>query len=274
MLQDELAGRVGHTRSSISNAETGTRDKSRRFWQSCDEALGTGAHFAEQYDRIYAGHEPAPSLKATATPSLRLSAALKSSGDLAGALAEYRLLGWPARLGPDGGLGLPTGVAADAFEVSRPVGVIAARSWLETGGKEDLVRGLPALPSPTTHLAVIDAGARWFFLARPGSSPWVEPVPHRADWKSPAEERGRNLPPADGSAVIWHAGRSSVPLPPASATRVANWAYLPNGLALRLAPPYAVLYLLGRAASMLCAPSSLALPGGTLVTPAASANPG
>jgi hypothetical protein len=73
--------------------------------------------------------------------------------------------------------------------------------------------------------------------------------------------------------VIWHAGCSSVPLPPASAIRTARWAYLPSGQALRLAPPYAVLHLLGRAASMLSAPSALALPGGTLVTPAVSALP-
>ena len=270
MLQEELASRIGHTRGSLSNAETGSRDKSRKFWQSCDNVLGTGTHFADWYDRIYAGHEPAPSPKAAATPALRLSAALKSGRDLAGMLAEYRLLGWPARPESHGALALPTGEVADAFEVPRAVGVIAARSWLDTGGKEDLVRGLPALPSPTTHLAVIDAGARWYFLARPGSSPWPAPSPQQAAWEPPAGAPGRNLPPADGSAVIWHAGRSSVPLPPASAIQTASWAYLPNGQALRLAPPYAVLHLLGRAASMITA-SALALPGGTLVTPAAGA---
>lgn len=180
MLQKELASRIGHTRGSLSNAETGHRDKSRKFWQSCDDVLGTGTHFAGSYDRIYAGHEPAPSPRAVATPALRLSAALKSGRDLAGMLAEYRLLGWPAREQPDGGLALPTGQAADAFEVPRAAGIIAARSWLETGGREDLVRGLPALPSPSTHLAVIDAGNRWYFLARPGSSPWPAPVPQQA----------------------------------------------------------------------------------------------
>jgi hypothetical protein len=273
MLQHELARKIGHTRASLSHAETGIRDKSRKFWQSCDDVLGTGTHFASSYDRIYAGHEPAPSPKAVATPALRLSAALKSGRDLAGTLAEYRLLGWPACPEPHGELALPTGQVADAFEVPRAVGVIAARSWLETAGKEDLVRGLPALPSPATHLAVIDAGNRWYFLTRPGSSPWPAPVPQPAGRESPASAPGRNPPPADGPAVIWHAGHSSVPLPPASATQAASWAYLPNGQALRLAPPYAVLHLLGRAASMITAPAALALPGGTLVTPAASAIP-
>jgi hypothetical protein len=37
--------------------------------------------------------------------------------------------------------------------------------------------------------------------------------------------------------------------------------------------PYAILHLLGRAASMLSAPPALALPGGTLVTPAAGPIP-
>jgi len=271
MLQEELADRIGHTRGSLSNAETGSRDKSRKFWQSCDNVLSTGTRYADSYDRIYAGHEPAPSPRAAAIPGLRLSAALKSGRDLAATLAEYRLLGWPLYAEPDRMLALPTGQVADAFEVPRQVGVIAARSWLETAGKEDLVRGLPALPSPTTHLAVIDVGTRWYFLARSGSSPWPVPVSQQADWESTADEFGKNPSPADGFAVIWHSGGSSVPLPPASATQMASWAYLPTGQALRLAPPYAVLHLLGRAASMLYAPSVLALPGGTLVTPAASA---
>jgi DNA-binding XRE family transcriptional regulator len=147
MLQEELAGKIGHTRGSLSNAETGNRDKSRKFWQACDDVLGTGTHFADSYDRIYAGHEPAPSPKATATPALRLSAALKSSRDLAGTLAEYRLLGWPVRPGPHGALALPTGEAADAFEVPRAVDVIVARSWLETRGK-----GRPSARPPGTAL--------------------------------------------------------------------------------------------------------------------------
>jgi len=273
MLQEELASRIGHTRGSLSNAETGNRDKSRKFWESCDSVLGAGTHFADWYDRIYAGHEPAPSPKAMATPALRLSAVLKSGRDLAVALAEYRLLGWPLCVESDGALTLPTGQVADAFEVPRTVGVIAARSWLETGGKEDLVRGLPALPSPTTHLAVIDAGVRWYFLARSGSSPWPSPAPQEAGGESPADTPERIRPPGDGSAVIWHAGHSGVPLPPASSIQAADWAYLPNGQALRLAPPYAILHLLGQAASMLTTPSALALPGGTTVTPAKRAIP-
>jgi hypothetical protein len=189
---------------------------------------------------------------------------LADPAGLAGALAEYRQLGWPVTERP-GGIALVTGTVIDALEVCRAAGVIAVHSWLEGGGREDIVRGLPALPSPTACLAAIDAGDRWYILTRSGASPWTAPVPRRDD-------RGRT---SFHGGVCWHAGTSSVPLPPSPLASPGagpvTWAALPRP-ALRLAPPVMVLHLLGRAAAMARDPGALALPGGALVTPAGCAS--
>ncbi len=152
-------------------------------------------------------------------------------------------------------------MVADALEVSRVAGVIAAHSWLEGGGREDIVRGLPALPSPTACLAAVDAGGR---LVHPDPLRCQPLGSARATTRRPGSGRLRSGP----DCVLWHAG-SSIPLPPSSAPGAGpvTWAFLPRP-ALQLAPPVTVLHLLGRTAAMARHRGSLALPGGTLVTPA------
>jgi transcriptional regulator with XRE-family HTH domain len=259
MKQQEFGGKAGYSRSGISNAETGWRDMSREFWEACDRVLGTGTHFADRYDRTYAGREPEPAPVRDRATELLTAAALRAP-EFAEARAAYLRLGWPVSETAGGALALATGAAVDAFEVPSTAGTIAARWWLETGGREDMVRSLPALPSPGSHLAAIDAGDRWYFLVRSGSCPWPAPA---ADPASPVQD----APSATGPAVLWHAADSSVPVPPAAPGWRATWAFLPSRTIL-LPPPLAILHLLDRAVAVVRGRSALALPGGTLVTPA------
>lgn len=270
MTQDELGAKVGARRSTISNAENGSRDFSRDFWAGFDRAFGLGTHFADWYRRIYAGLEVSAAARPEASAELPVSAALAIPAGLAEALAEYRRLGWPVTEQPGGRIALVTGAVIDALEVTRAAGVIAAHSWLESGGREDLVRCLPALPSPTPCLAAIDAGDRWYILTRSGASPWAVAVPRRDDHALAVPATAQRAKAADG--VIWHASNSSVPLPPsplASPGRGSvRWAFLPQPT-LQMAPALMVLHLLGRTAAMARDPGVLTLPGGTLVTPGA-----
>lgn len=273
MTQAELGAKVTVARSTVSNAENGLRDFSRGFWAGCDRVFGIGTHFADWYDRVYAGLEPSFSARPEPVAELPVSAALTSAADLAEALSEYRLLGWPVTEQPRGGLALVTGVTVDVLEVSRAAGVIAAHSWLESGGREDIVRGLPVLPSPTACLAAIDAGDRWYVLTRSGASPWAVPVPRHDPAALPVTAQACPAP----EGVVWHAGNSSVPVPPSPLASPGagsvTWAFLPSPT-LQLAPPVMVLHLLGRAAAMARDPGTLAFPGGTRVTPAAGARVG
>src|SRR6266404_886299 len=119
LTQAELGAKVAVARSTICNAENGLRDFSRGFWAGCDRVFGIGTHFADWYDRAYAGLEPSFSARPEPVAELPVSAALTSAADLAEALAEYRLLGWPVTERPGGGLALVTGVVVDVLEVSR-----------------------------------------------------------------------------------------------------------------------------------------------------------
>jgi hypothetical protein len=175
-------------------------------------------------------------------------------GDRRAALADYRQRGWPVAEA-DGRLELVTGTILDAMQVRRLTGLVAAQCWLETGGREDVARGLPALAAPGRSLAVIEDGESWYFLVRTGASPWAGQ--HRACSAGPGAPEAS----ADG-AIRWHSAGSRIPAPPS-----AKWAYLP-GRAVRLAPPLAVLELLGRAAAMTRAPGALTLPGGAIAFPA------
>jgi len=271
MTQGELGAKVGVGRSTISNAENGSRDLGRDFWAACDRAFGLGTHFSDWHRRVNAGLAVSAPARPGPGAELPVSAAVAELADLAGALAEYMQLGWPVMQRPGGGLALATGAVVDALEVSRAAGMIAAHSWLESGGREDSIRGLPALPSPTACLAAIDAGDRWYILTRSGASPWTVPAPRRNGQVVAVSATARPRPAADG--VLWHAGNSSVPLPPSPAPGAGpvTWAFLPHPT-LQLAPPVTVLHLLGRTAAMARAPGALALPGGTLVTPAAGAD--
>ena len=57
MTQAELGGKVGVSRSTVSNAETGARDFSRGLWAGFDRAFGLGTHFIDWHRRVYAGME-------------------------------------------------------------------------------------------------------------------------------------------------------------------------------------------------------------------------
>jgi transcriptional regulator with XRE-family HTH domain len=270
LTQAELGAKVSGSRSTISNAENGSRDLSRDFWAGCDRVFGLGMHFTDWYRRVYAGLEPSVPARPEQPAELPVSATLANPADLAEALAEFRLLGWPVEQRPGGGIALVTGTVIDALEVSRAAGVIAAHSWLEGGGREDTIRGLPVLPSPTACLAAIDAGDRWYVLTRSGASPWTASVPRQDDRAGTTPTMAQ--PRSSVGGVLWHASNSSVPLPPSPLTppgaRPVTWAFLPRPT-LQLAPPVMVLHLLGRAAAMAVDPGALALPGGTLVMPAA-----
>jgi hypothetical protein len=270
MTQDVLGAKVGARRSTISNAETGARDFSRDFWAGFDRAFGLGTHFTDWYRRIYAGSGVSATARPEPLAELPVSATLAVPSGPAEALAEYRRLGWPVAEHPGGRIELVTGAVIDALEVSRAAGVIAAYSWLESGGREDLVRCLPALPSPTPCLAAIDAGDRWYILTRSGASPWTADMPRPDERAHAAPATGQSATAIEG--VIWHAGNSSVPLPPSPLAppggQSATWAFLPQPT-FQLAPPLMVLHLLARTAAMARDPGVLALPGGTRVTPGA-----
>lgn len=259
--QKEFAALLqGFTRSAVTNAETGLRDLSRDFWRECDRVLGTGSHFAGWHDRVCFGLEP-ESRDEGVRSELRVAAVLKTQ-DAAEAAEAYRRLGWPVAMTAEGLLALGTGLVADALEVPGPVGALAARWWLETGGREDVVRGLPGLPRPGTHLAAISAGGRWYFLARAGQAPWRVPGGSSYGASQAAQ------------AVVWHGSGSRVPAPPAGSGGRAMWEFLPcRAATFRLPAPHAVAYLLGRAAAASPTESGFVLPGGTLVTPAVAWEP-
>jgi transcriptional regulator with XRE-family HTH domain len=274
MTQAELGAKAGAGRSTISNAENGSRDFSRDFWARLDKAFGLGTHFTDWYSRVYAGIESSVPARPDPPAELLVSSVIANPVDLGEALAEYRQLGWPVVEQSGGGIALATGAVIDALEVSRAAGVIAAHSWLESGGREDIVCGLPVLPSPAACLAAIDAGDRWYVLTRSGASPWTGPVPRPGERPVAVPATARPRPGTEG--VLWHASNSSVPLPPSPSPSpgpgTVTWAFLPRPT-LQLAPPVTVLHLLGRTVAMACSPGVLALPSGTLVAPAARLAP-
>jgi transcriptional regulator with XRE-family HTH domain len=174
MRQADLARRSGYARSTIGVVESAAgRPAGRRFWAQCDQIFGPQHHFAASWDQIQqltrAGRDRARPRTATrGKPDQR--ALLRALRVLppereADAAAMYTQLGWPVTR--DGtSLELETGTVADALEVSRPAGVLAAAWWLDSRGSADGIRGLPALPHPDKALAVIAAGASYYFPAR------------------------------------------------------------------------------------------------------------
>jgi hypothetical protein len=262
LVQRELAGKTGYHRSVIGHAEQGRGDAGPAFWAKIDEVLGTGALFTDRDQRIRDLARPA------AADGVRRDGELGVSDELTGtsqedALAAYRRGGWPVRERP-GGLALITGDAVDACDVAARAGRLAARWWQETGGRPDVVRGLPGLPPPGSHLAVIDAGERWLFLVQGGACPWrrddlVPPVGR--DSPGPNSARPNSARPNsarhDRATVGWHVPGSPVSVPPSDDGRI-TWAVLPPGT-LALAPPLAVLHLLARAAVVTRDPAVLRL---------------
>ena len=259
LSQQQVAKRVGYTRSAVSNAEAGGYAR-RRFWEMCDELFGTGGVLACRYDEIHQRPASQPGLAGLERdadgPGLEMLHGARDPASAALALAGYRKLGWPMEESR-GGLALVTGTVIDALEVTRPAGTLAAAWWLYTGGAADEIRGLPALPRPDQALAVVDAGPSLFFLAQAGG-PWnARDVPDRAPG------------PAGMPAVRWHCLGSRIPMPPSAAAdgQAAAWAHLPAGR-LRLAPAIGLLDLLAKAAATAQRDvGRLAFPGGVVVIP-------
>lgn len=257
LTQAQFGARIGYTRSAVSHAETARHDDTgREFWEAADRILGIGSYFTSWHDRIRAPLERRGPSALTHGADLPVGAAMKG-GDSGAALADYRQRGWPVAE-TDGGLELTTGTVVDAMQVGRLAGLVAAQCWLETGGREDVARGLPALSAPGRSLAVIEAGGSWYFLVRTGASPWT------------CADASRTCQAPQEGAIRWHSAGSRIPAPPGTGEQPAKWAYLP-GRAVRLAPPLAVLELLGRAAAMTRAPGTLTLPGGGIAFPALAA---
>jgi transcriptional regulator with XRE-family HTH domain len=52
LLQRELARKIGYSRSAVGNAEAGQCGYAGRFWELCDEVLGTGGTLSRGYNEI------------------------------------------------------------------------------------------------------------------------------------------------------------------------------------------------------------------------------
>jgi hypothetical protein len=259
LTQAQFGARIGYTRSAVSHAETARHDDTgREFWEAADRALGIGSYFTSWHDRVRRHLDLERRGPAGAHGAdLPVGGAFKAADPLA-ALADYCQRGWPVAEAARG-LELATGTLADALQVDRLAGLVAAQCWLETGGREDVPRGLPSMPVPGRSLAVIEAGQSWYFLVRTGASPWN------------GQDRVRRGPDQEEQGAIrWHSAGSHVPAPPGAlgpGSTPARWAYLP-ARTVRLAPPLAILELLGRAAAMTRAPGTLILPCGVRAFPA------
>jgi len=269
--QEQLAASVGYSRSTVSNAEIGHPDVARVFWARCDKVLKTGRSFTRDFGQIRdAERRQAAGLPET-VPGTGLGAFRRArqqicSAGTAEALAGYRDLGWAVQPGDDG-LELVTGDVLDALELPRAAGMLAMSLWLYSRGRPDQVRRLPALPHPAQALAVITAGDLCYFLAVAGGCPWTGGEP------APAAGAPGDGAPGDGAAgavIRWHAGGGRIPAPPSRlpAGQRAAWAHLPSR-PVRLAPPVALLGLLGTAAAAVShGQPGLTLPGGIRVIPA------
>ena len=207
LTQAQFGARIGYTRSAVSHAETARHDDTgREFWEAADRILGIDSYFTSWHDRIRAHLEPEGRGPAAWThgADLPVGAALKA-GDLREALAGYRQRGWPVAETSDE-LELATGTVVDAMQVGRLTGMVAAQCWLETGGREDVARGLPALSAPGLSLTVIQAGESWYFLVRTGASHRQARIAPR-DARLRRRARSGGIPPAAASPRRREPGR-------------------------------------------------------------------
>jgi transcriptional regulator with XRE-family HTH domain len=248
--QAQLGRKVGYSRSTVSTVESGRQDVPRRFWEACDELLGTSGAMAGRFDRIQHAHAAERRSAAGATarhlPAPRVP---ESAGPED--IAAYAQLGWPVTQGL-AGLELETGSVLDALELNRPAGALAVHWWLGSGGTADQVRGLPALPPPAEALAVTVTDTSFFFLVQSGACPW------HARERFPA-------PPAEAGLIRWHAEGSRIPVPPGPG---AAWVHTPAA-GFRPVNPIPLLDLLAKAAAAVRRqPGALALHDGVLAVPA------
>jgi transcriptional regulator with XRE-family HTH domain len=262
LTQRQLAEATRYSRSTVSNAEIGHPDVARLFWARCDRVLKPARPFAADFDDFRPVRYPADLAPDGGLRAWRQARRLISSAKVPGALAGYRYLGWPAAESRTGRAVIVTGDAVDALEVPAQAGRLAVDLWQYSQGRPDQVRQLPALPRPSRALAVIAAGARWYFLAAAGTYLW--PGQHAA---APA---GNDA----GRAVIrWHSDGSQVPAPPSplAAGQQATWAHLPSRPP-QLAPAIGLLGLLATAAATFSDDSpGVAWPGRVRVLPASQA---
>jgi DNA-binding XRE family transcriptional regulator len=240
LTQAELGRKAGYSRSTVSTVESGGQQVHRGFWETCDRVLGTGGALSRRFDEILLARGAAAR---AAGPGMAAGTGPEGPG-------AYARFGWRAEK-RGGRLELRTGGAIDALEVSRAAGLLAVQWWLGSApGAPDI-----ALPPAASALAVIAAGARFYFLAQSGACPWLadDPVP------APAAQDPAGL-------IRWHAEGSWIPAPDGGG-HVA-WLYF-SGARFRAPSPLALLDLLARAAAAVRSqPGALTLHDGILAVPA------
>lgn len=261
LTQRQLGKAVGYSRSTVSNAELGHPDVARMFWVRCDQALDTGQLFTAAFRKIRGIEDGQATRRPGRGPDTSRSWQRVTGGQLEEALAGYQDLGWHVVSEGDA-LELVTGDELIALELPRAAGLLAAALWEFSGGRADALRGLPSLPDPSAALAVIAAAGRCYFLAAAEACPWFEAEPG-PDGSSDVAR----------AAIRWHGDGSRIPAPPSALPGggQAEWARTPSR-AVRLAPPAALLGLLGPAAATAGAGTGLTLPGGTRILAAPEAN--
>ncbi len=136
--QAQLARKAGYARSTISTAESRGTGTTREFWERCDHALDTGLALTAGYDRLAPPPGPPAAAALPCEPATR-------------ALAALTALGWPVT-SHDGRPMLECGSHADALQVPRAAGILAAAWWRGTGGAADPVT-LLALLGPAAAMA-------------------------------------------------------------------------------------------------------------------------
>lgn len=248
--QAQLGRKVGYSRSTVSTVESGGQDVPRRFWEACDELLGTGGVMAGRFDQVQRA-QAAERRSAAGMVARPLPVPRAPRPEWPDDLAAYERLGWPVTNGP-AGLELATGSVVDALELNRPAGTLAVHWWLGSGGVVDPVRNLPALPPPSEALAATVADNRFFFLVQAGACPW------QVRERFPA-------PPAEAGLIRWHAEGSRIPVPLGPGI---VWVHAP-ATGFRLASPIPLLDLLAKAAAAVRRqPGALTLHDGVLAVPA------
>src|SRR5260370_14482335 len=171
--QPQLARTTGYSRSTISTVEGGGQNVPLTFWERCDQVLETGGALTAEFGRVEGQRDAERRELARREAAARAGAlrAVHLAGpgqlgpgphalSLADAATAYQDVGWPVEQ-TGGRLVLVTGDGVDALEAPRAAGVLAVRWWLFTGGAQDGVPGLPALPPPAALLAACTAGARY-----------------------------------------------------------------------------------------------------------------
>ena len=272
LTQQQLAGVMGYSRSTVSNAEIGHPDIALEFWARCDRVLKTGLSFARSFDQVRAAErrQAAGVPEDPGLPRRRQALSCGRSGgpgsrfpgQAAEALVGYRELGWAVQPG-GGGLELVTGDGLEALELPRAAGMLAVALWLYSWG----LRSGPAASgaaAPGPGAGGDHRRGPVLFPRRGGRLP----VDRERGCPGSRGRRGRGGHPLACRRV-------RVPAPPSRlpAGERAAWAHLPSR-PVRLAPSIALFGLLGTAAAAARhGQPGLTLPGGIRVIPAPRPQP-